>query len=196
MSTEQQQERQPCVNPECCFAGFVGFNNYCSVCFKKLAGQQSAALATGKEDKAATSKMEVDKPCTEAGKAPCASSSAGKAPCASSSPAAAAAAAEAAAAAAPLVLQEAAAAAPAAALAGDDAAASPSGRKVQKNKSKCFSCNKKTGMLGFECKCGYSFCGMHRYPEEHKCDFDYKNEGKARLAAAATKIEAQKLERL
>lgn len=190
MSTEQQQERQPCANPECCFAGFVGFNNYCSVCFKKLAGQQSAALA--KEDKAAaTSKMEVDKPCSEADKAPCASSSA-----------AAAAAAPAAAAPAPAVSQEAAAAAevvaaaPAAAPAEDDAAASPGGRKVQKNKSKCFSCSKKTGMLGFECKCGYSFCGMHRYPEEHKCDFDYKNEGKARLAAAATKIEAQKLERL
>ncbi len=176
MSTEQQQERQPCANPECCFAGFVGFNNYCSVCFKKLAGQQSAALA--KEDKsAATNKMEVD-----------------------SVPAAAAAApaAEVAPAAAPAVSPESAAtvAAPAVAPADEDASASPSGRKVQKNKSKCFSCSKKTGMLGFECKCGYSFCGMHRYPEEHKCDFDYKNEGKARLAAAATKIEAQKLERL
>ena len=38
-----------------------------------------------------------------------------------------------------------------------------------KKKNKCYSCSKKTGLLGFSCRCGNNFCSKHRYPEEHKC---------------------------
>ncbi|CAA3005753.1 zinc finger A20 and AN1 domain-containing stress-associated 5-like [Olea europaea subsp. europaea] len=41
-------------------------------------------------------------------------------------------------------------------------------------KNRCESCNKKVGLTGFGCKCGGSFCGMHRYPEEHECKLDYR----------------------
>jgi hypothetical protein len=56
-------------------------------------------------------------------------------------------------------------------------------KKVQKNKKRCFECNKKVGFTGVECKCGFIFCGTHRYPELHACDFDFKSHDRANLAA-------------
>ncbi|KAK9716479.1 hypothetical protein RND81_06G236200 [Saponaria officinalis] len=64
-----------------------------------------------------------------------------------------------------------------------------------KPKNRCSSCNKKVGMLGFECKCGSTFCGAHRYPEEHKCTFDFVKVGKKAIAEANPVIKADKLER-
>lgn len=43
------------------------------------------------------------------------------------------------------------------------------------------SCHCKLGLTAFECKCGLYFCGKHRYPEEHKCTFDYKESQKKEL---------------
>ncbi|CAA2963002.1 zinc finger A20 and AN1 domain-containing stress-associated protein 5-like [Olea europaea var. sylvestris] len=47
--------------------------------------------------------------------------------------------------------------------------------------NRCKSRNKKVGLTGFGCKCGGSFCGMHRYPEAHACKFDYKTPARAIL---------------
>lgn len=49
-------------------------------------------------------------------------------------------------------------------------------RPVQQNKSKCWKCGKKVGLLPFECKCRYVFCLIHRNASTHDCDFDYKEE--------------------
>jgi hypothetical protein len=35
---------------------------------------------------------------------------------------------------------------------------------------KCDQCQKKVGLLGFDCKCGKTLCAAHRYPETHGCD--------------------------
>lgn len=40
--------------------------------------------------------------------------------------------------------------------------------------NRCVICTKKTGLTGFKCRCGDNFCGIHRYPDEHGCKFDYK----------------------
>ena len=56
-------------------------------------------------------------------------------------------------------------------------------RKVQKNRKRCFSCNKKVGLTGMECRCKYVFCGKCRYPDQHGFDFDYKTHDRANLAA-------------
>jgi predicted nucleic acid binding AN1-type Zn finger protein len=53
--------------------------------------------------------------------------------------------------------------------------------KEQKDRKRCFDCNKKVGLLGTECKCSYVFCNSHRLPENHKCSFDYKIGGKKKL---------------
>ncbi|OWM70486.1 zinc finger A20 and AN1 domain-containing stress-associated protein 7-like [Punica granatum] len=49
-------------------------------------------------------------------------------------------------------------------------------------KNKCRTCGKRLGILGFRCRCGDLFCGMHRYPEEHLCKVDFKTSGRKTLA--------------
>lgn len=49
------------------------------------------------------------------------------------------------------------------------------------SKKCCKKCCKKVGLTGFTCRCGGLFCGMHRYAEEHSCNYDYKKEGKQEL---------------
>ncbi|GJY66543.1 ribonuclease H-like domain-containing protein [Tanacetum coccineum] len=39
-----------------------------------------------------------------------------------------------------------------------------------------YFCDKKIGSLEFRCRCGGRFCWVHRFPEEHECRYDYKNE--------------------
>jgi len=35
--------------------------------------------------------------------------------------------------------------------------------------SRCVICQKKVGILGFECKCSGTFCEKHRMMESHQC---------------------------
>jgi hypothetical protein len=39
----------------------------------------------------------------------------------------------------------------------------------KRKRNRCFSCKKRAGPIGFECKCGEIFCSGCRYPERHKC---------------------------
>lgn len=54
-------------------------------------------------------------------------------------------------------------------------------QKVQVDKSKCFACSKKIGLLGVECKCNFIFCNSHRLPQDHHCEINYKDQGKKKL---------------
>ncbi len=36
-------------------------------------------------------------------------------------------------------------------------------------KQRCEECQKKVGLLGFECACGKTLCATHRYFENHAC---------------------------
>lgn len=60
---------------------------------------------------------------------------------------------------------------------GSDGAEAPPPREEQKDKTRCWMCKKKTGLLGFQCKCLYSFCDVHRHAEDHECSFDHKSWG-------------------
>jgi len=54
-------------------------------------------------------------------------------------------------------------------------------KKVQKKKNRCWAtgCRKKLTLAGqFQCKCGYTFCAKHRYPDKHECDVDHKKQHK------------------
>mmetsp|Transcript_12056 Transcript_12056/g.18025 ORF Transcript_12056/g.18025 Transcript_12056/m.18025 type:complete len:120 (-) Transcript_12056:264-623(-) len=58
---------------------------------------------------------------------------------------------------------------------------------VQTNRSRCFQCRKKVGIAGgLECRCGYIFCGKHRYPEEHMCHFDFRERERDALKKTVT----------
>eukprot|EP00736_Rhodelphis_marinus_P007477 Rmarinus@m.7583 len=71
-----------------------------------------------------------------------------------------------------------------------------SSAKVQKNKSRCFECRKKIGLTGFQCKCGFFYCSHHRYKEDHDCSFDWKADGRDKLAKTTTKCVADKVQKI
>ncbi|KAL5061363.1 hypothetical protein RYX36_032967, partial [Vicia faba] len=51
-------------------------------------------------------------------------------------------------------------------------------QNIKRKTNRCKSCNKKVGLLGFNCRCGNIFCKKHRYPEEHACKVDLKEIGR------------------
>ena len=52
----------------------------------------------------------------------------------------------------------------------------------QTNKKRCWECKKKVGLTAIECRCGYVFCGSHRFEDQHNCSFDFKMADRAELA--------------
>ena len=46
-------------------------------------------------------------------------------------------------------------------------------KKKKKSKNRCChkDCNKKLTITSIECKCKKKFCGLHRLPHQHKCDY-------------------------
>ena len=63
----------------------------------------------------------------------------------------------------------------------------------QADPSRCFSCNKRVGLLGVNCKCTLIFCNLHRLPEEHSCTVDYRKLGKEKLSKEITKVAPSKI---
>jgi len=58
------------------------------------------------------------------------------------------------------------------------------------------SCRKKLGLTGFKCRCGYSFCGTHRYAESHECKFDYKTFERLKIADNNPLVQAAKIQKI
>ncbi|KAL6321356.1 hypothetical protein AAG906_016411 [Vitis piasezkii] len=54
-------------------------------------------------------------------------------------------------------------------------------------------CKKKVGIIGFKCRCGSMFCGKHRLPEKHECNFDYKVMGREILRKQNPSLKPEKL---
>nr|GEV79593.1 ribonuclease H-like domain-containing protein [Tanacetum cinerariifolium] len=50
--------------------------------------------------------------------------------------------------------------------------------EVVKKRNRCHVCSKRVGLVPFLCRCGESFCGLHRMPEKHACKFDFKAAGR------------------
>ena len=51
-------------------------------------------------------------------------------------------------------------------------------KKTKKPRCAFEGCKKKLSLINLElsCRCGKSFCALHRMPESHKCSFDFKND--------------------
>ena len=39
-------------------------------------------------------------------------------------------------------------------------------------------CNRKIKLTDFPCKCEKFFCKFHKLPEQHECEYDYKETSK------------------
>lgn len=62
--------------------------------------------------------------------------------------------------------------------------------------NRCAQCRRRVGITGFKCRCGITFCGTHRYPEQHGCTFDYKAMGREAIAKANPVVKAEKLDKI
>uniref|UniRef100_A0A7N0TPH2 Zinc finger A20 and AN1 domain-containing stress-associated protein 8 n=1 Tax=Kalanchoe fedtschenkoi TaxID=63787 RepID=A0A7N0TPH2_KALFE len=65
--------------------------------------------------------------------------------------------------------------------------------KTRQGPTRCHCCRKRVGLTGFNCRCGSTFCSIHRYSDKHDCPFDYKNAGRDAIAEANPVIKADKL---
>ncbi|RLN87127.1 hypothetical protein BBJ28_00016827, partial [Nothophytophthora sp. Chile5] len=69
-------------------------------------------------------------------------------------------------------------------------------RPVQKNRRRCWECKVKVGLAAVTCRCEYTFCGKHRYAEEHQCAFNFKTAGKRKLEAENPLVVPRKVARI
>jgi len=67
---------------------------------------------------------------------------------------------------------------------------------AQLDTTRCWSCKRKVGLLGFRCRCDFTFCSKHRYSDQHNCSFDYKANHKAKLEQQNPQIVKPKVEKI
>ncbi|KAK9110550.1 hypothetical protein Sjap_018610 [Stephania japonica] len=62
--------------------------------------------------------------------------------------------------------------------------------------NRCNFCKKRVGLTGFKCRCGYTFCSLHRYSDKHNCVFDYRGAGQDAIAKANPVVKAEKIDKI
>ncbi|KAI1891642.1 hypothetical protein AGOR_G00145880 [Albula goreensis] len=88
---------------------------------------------------------------------------------------------------------------PKAGLALETAQASSDGDQTpdkSKKKNRCFTCRKKVGLTGFDCRCGNLFCSIHRYSDKHDCPYDYRGAAAAQIRKENPIVVAEKIQKL
>ncbi|KAK4741908.1 hypothetical protein SAY87_025496 [Trapa incisa] len=63
-------------------------------------------------------------------------------------------------------------------------------------RNRCSRCRRRVGLTGFTCRCGLTYCGSHRYPEQHACGFDFKGQGREQISKANPVVKAPKLDKI
>ena len=66
----------------------------------------------------------------------------------------------------------------------------------QKKPNRCAQCEKKVGLLGFDCKCNSTFCSAHRYPYSHNCPVDTHAAAKDNLRRLNPAVQVEKMDTL
>ncbi|TVU05725.1 hypothetical protein EJB05_48904, partial [Eragrostis curvula] len=62
--------------------------------------------------------------------------------------------------------------------------------------NRCAECRNKVGLMGFACRCGGTFCSVHRYAEKHACDFDFKTADRQQIAKNNPLVVAPKINKI
>ncbi|KAA3673239.1 uncharacterized protein DEA37_0000367 [Paragonimus westermani] len=51
-------------------------------------------------------------------------------------------------------------------------------------------------LSGFSCRCNGLFCSLHRYSDQHECNFDYQAHGRLELAKANPEVRCPKIRKI
>jgi hypothetical protein len=63
--------------------------------------------------------------------------------------------------------------------------------------TRCNNCNKKLNIINFSCDCDYkNLCTNCRYPENHKCTYDFKTNERKKLEINNPKVIGDKFEKI
>ncbi|KAF5401261.1 Zinc finger A20 and AN1 domain-containing stress-associated protein 9 [Paragonimus heterotremus] len=62
--------------------------------------------------------------------------------------------------------------------------------------NRCYECHKRVGLTGFQCRCGFLFCGYHRYTDRHNCTFDYQEQAQQEIRKANPTVMGEKIRKL
>ena len=65
-------------------------------------------------------------------------------------------------------------------------------KKTSEKSGICYHCKKKNIVLVL-CPCNQNFCIKCRYPEDHKCTFDFHQREKERIAKLNPRITSEKV---
>merc|ERR1712137_91000 len=60
---------------------------------------------------------------------------------------------------------------------------------VQTDTKRCWTCDRKIGLLGLKCECGFTFCRDHIHFRNHSCDYDFKKPIEGLVKIVPKKIE-------
>jgi hypothetical protein len=70
-------------------------------------------------------------------------------------------------------------------------------KKIKQNRCNVGSCKKKLRLAQqFKCRCEMVFCGTHRYPDAHECEFDHKQHNQDILRKANPVVSASKIDKI
>lgn len=64
------------------------------------------------------------------------------------------------------------------------------------NKCNFPECNKKLRLTDLECRCGKQFCKEHKFPEQHICEYNYKDRLKREQSAEMMKCISNKIQKI
>ncbi|KAA0184028.1 Zinc finger A20 and AN1 domain-containing stress-associated protein 9 [Fasciolopsis buskii] len=62
--------------------------------------------------------------------------------------------------------------------------------------NRCHVCHKRVGLTGITCRCGFIFCGYHRYTDRHNCTYDYQVQGREDIRRQNPTISGTKLPKI
>ncbi|XP_074647166.1 AN1-type zinc finger protein 5-like [Tubulanus polymorphus] len=79
--------------------------------------------------------------------------------------------------------------------AGSDSSDSNDKDKKPK-KNRCFTCKKKVGLTGFQCRCGGLYCSLHRYSDKHDCQFNYREHGQELIKKQNPVVVGEKIQKI
>ena len=65
----------------------------------------------------------------------------------------------------------------------------------EKNICNFDGCNKKLKITDMSCKCEKIFCKIHKFPEDHKCSFNYKSEDMKRKTIESLECKSYKIQK-
>jgi predicted nucleic acid binding AN1-type Zn finger protein len=69
-------------------------------------------------------------------------------------------------------------------------------RREMPKKCECEGCKKKLILSDVQCKCKKYFCNMHRFADNHNCEFDYRSDGINNLKKNLIEVKSSTLDKI